>query len=452
MTIERQTALTRLCTGLATVSTPVRNMQDGTEDSNKKEKSPTAVVEGVNYKVVWSCLLLVEMVMTNLAAAGHFQSLAPNAVTKVVDLLRLWNSRTTNLVLGAGAIHSAARLKSINAKHLSYVTQCLGMMMALLPHIRAALMAQLPTKQHTLLSEVDKIKKEYQDHNDKVLNKFVSIIGGIVEHGLAPRIANTDFAKRETEKPIEDPDNVSCCAFLEGISNSTKKLHQVLISLLPPDHLQDVFSRIFAYLDEKIPALFIAATSTPNPQQNGSPSFQFPSTDDGKRRFLLEVRHTTKSLNALEGVHPWDFTAVNVLERRLDYMLPESANNHPVDAEPGTMTIPEDNVESNGKAQDDSSGSVKDTEPNSDGAQEKQSLESNESQMENGASTPVEDISTAVNGEDSSDQGVVEKVESHENGTTTEDNITSPAVDDEKSSQPQENGTTIVEEPPESSS
>lgn len=280
------------------------------------------MVEGTNYKVVWSCLLLVEMIMTNLASAAHFQSLATNAVTKVVELLRLFNSRTTNLVLGAGAIHSAAKLKSINAKHLSYVTQCLGMTMTLLPHIRAALMAQLPPKQHSLLADLDNIKREYQDHNEKVLNKFVSIIGGIVEHGLAPRIANTDFDARARDLPFEKLEDIQCCVFLEGISNSTTKLHQVLGSLLPPDHLQDVFSRIFAYLDQKTPALFVFASATSNPQ-NAPPSFQFPSTDEGKRRMVLEVTHTTKSLNALNGVHPWDFTAMTVLERKMDYKLPD---------------------------------------------------------------------------------------------------------------------------------
>jgi vacuolar protein sorting-associated protein 54 len=288
------------------------------------EKRPCAVVEGVQYKVVWSCLLLVEKVMTNLSAAAHFQSLAPNAVTKVVELLRLWNARTTNLVLGAGAIHSTARLKSINAKHLSYVTQCLGMLMALLPHIRAALMAQLSAKQHTLLSEIDKIKKEYQDHNEQVLNKFVSIIGGIVEQGLAPRIANTDFEAREKDFPFDNLEEMKCCIFLEGILNSTRKLHQVLNSLLPPDHLQDVFSRIFAYLDEKIPVLFIAAAA---PISNGTPSFNLPTTDKGKQRFLLEVVQTTKSLNALNGVHPWDFTAMTVLERKMDFQLAKTNAN-----------------------------------------------------------------------------------------------------------------------------
>jgi len=265
--------------------------------------------------------------MTNLSSAAYFQqSLATNAVTKVVELMRLYNARTTNLVLGAGAIHSAAKLKSINAKHLSYVTQCLGMMMSLLPHIRAALMAQLPDKQHTLLAGLDNIKKEYTDHNEKVLNKFVSIIGGIVEHGLAPRIVGIDFDDRARNLSTENKDEVECCVFLDGISSSTRKLHHVLNSLLPPDHLQDVFSRIFAHLDQKIPALFVAATSTTTKTQNDSRHFSFPSTDEGKHMLLLEVAQTTKNLNSLNGVHPWDFTAMNVLERRIDFKLFQSNN------------------------------------------------------------------------------------------------------------------------------
>jgi vacuolar protein sorting-associated protein 54 len=317
---QRQVALTRLCTGLATVSTPLRNIQEnGSDDQTSKDKKPVAVVEGTHYKVVWSCLLLVEMIMTYLSSAAYFQqSLATNAVTKVVESMRLFNARATNLVLGAGAIHSAAKLKSINAKHLSYVTQCLGMTMSLLPHIRAALMAQLPPKQHTLLTNLDDIKSEYKDHNEKVLNKFVSIIGGIVEHGLAPRIASIDFDERAKNEIAEDShEDVQCFVFLDGISSSTRKLHHVLNALLPPDHLQDVFSRIFAHLDQQVPALFVAAASTA--------AFSFPSTDAGKYRLLLEVGYTTKVLNGLAGVLPWDFTAINVLERKMDYKFPELA-------------------------------------------------------------------------------------------------------------------------------
>jgi vacuolar protein sorting-associated protein 54 len=306
------------------------------------------------------------------------------------------------------------------------------MMMALLPHIRAALMAQLPPKQHTLLTEIDKIKKEYQDHNEKVLNKFVSIIGGIVEHGLAPRIAYTDFSKRENEHPIKNPDAIPCCVFLEGISNSTRKLHQVLNSLLPPDHLQDVFSRIFAYLDEKIPALFIAAATSANPQNNGSPLFEFPSTDDGKRRLLMEVLHTTKTLNALDGILPWDFTAVNVLERRLDYKLPESSNDL-ADANP--ETTPE-NDESDGVSQKDT-----DVEPISDEGHEKQSSQLIDTEMENG--TSAIDVSSVVSCEVSSNQDVVNESKTHKNGTA---DGPSSGLDDEETSKPPQTGAKTFEE------
>jgi vacuolar protein sorting-associated protein 54 len=63
------------------------------------KKSAEAEVEGVRYKVVWSCLLLVEMLMTNMACGAHFPSLSTNVVGKIAELLRMFNSRTTQLVL-----------------------------------------------------------------------------------------------------------------------------------------------------------------------------------------------------------------------------------------------------------------------------------------------------------------------------------------------------------------
>jgi len=332
---ERQAALTRLCSGRAVTSRVGSTSSSAASSSSAEasDKKPDAEVEGIRYKVVWSSLLLVEMIMTNIGCAAHFQSLATNVVGKVAELLRLFNSRSTSLVLGAGAINSAARLKSINAKHLSLVTQCLGMTISILPHVRAALMAQLPTKQHTLLSELDKIKKEYAEHNEKVLTKFVTIIGGIVEHGLAPRIASCDFDSRIGKE--------NCCVFLDGVSTNTRKMHQVLRSLLPPDHLQDVFSRILAYLDGKLPALFDVAAGQKNSKGG---VFAYPKTDDGKRQMLREMERTTESLNGLPGVRPWEFQAIRVLERKLDLTLVEEPKAAPVEVavaeEPSSAPVP----------------------------------------------------------------------------------------------------------------
>lgn len=315
---ERQAALTRLCSGRAAFSSRKQpgldTVMSPAPASTGREKMTDAEVEGVRYKVVWSCLLLLEMVMDDVACAAHFQTLAANVVGKVAELLRLFNTRSTHLVLGAGAIHSAARLKSINAKHLAIVTQCIALVLAILPHVRAALMAQLPAKQHALLCDLDKIKADYKEHSEKVLSKLVSIIGGLVEHSLAPRISGTDFDARA--KQFSEPDDptapVECCKFIDNVITNTKKMYQVLFVMLPSELLRDVFSRIFAYLDHKVPSLFKAAVHSTDG------NFAMPTTDEGKLRMILEIEYMSRTLNSLKGVQPWTFMAMSVLERELE--------------------------------------------------------------------------------------------------------------------------------------
>jgi len=306
---ERQNTLDRLCSGRAVLSS-ARDISATEKD--QVVSSPFASVEGKHYRIVWSSLLLIEMVMGNVACAAHFQNLATNVVAKVCELLRLFNSRATQLVLGAGAIHSSARLKSINAKHLALVTQCVGVVKSILPHIRAALMAQLPNKQHTLLLDLDKIKREYADHHDKVLSKFVSIIGGIVEHSLIARIKDSNFEERSK---LDDNVDIVCCPFLDGVITNTRKMHQVLISLLPNEDLMDVFSRIFAHLDSKIPKIFLAADSD---EKN---MFSLPQTLEGKRRIIVEVETMAKTLNNLPEIRPWDYGAMEFISRRLEIQI-----------------------------------------------------------------------------------------------------------------------------------
>lgn len=346
---ERQAALTRLCTGRALIT---RNGEIE-EMSNPDDRQQEVEVNGVQYKVVWSCLLLVEMVIGNLSAASHFTGSASSIVGKTTDLLRLFNNRTSSLVLGAKAIHSAARLKNINAKHLSLVTQCLGMVISILPNIRASLMAHLPPKQHRLLNDIDQIKKEYSEHNENVLNKFVTIVGSIIENQLAPRLPTIDFDTRARENPTTEDGGVKCCIFFDGISSNTRKMHHVLFSLLPPVHLQDVFSRIFASIDTKIPTILSSAaveiSFQPGPAVNQKPSFRFPQTDEGKKRLLLEAESTTKTMNALDGVQPWDFSLIGILERKLEYSISgkgRSKEELDSEAETDVTTVPSDNEDS----------------------------------------------------------------------------------------------------------
>lgn len=65
-------------------------------------------------------------------------------------MLQVFNSRTCQLVLGAGAMATAG-LKSISAKHLALCNQCLGALIHLHPALAAALAAHVPPLRQKLL-------------------------------------------------------------------------------------------------------------------------------------------------------------------------------------------------------------------------------------------------------------------------------------------------------------
>ena len=89
-------------------------------------------------------------------------------------------------------------------------------------------------------------------------------------------------------------------------------MHQVLVSLLPSDDLMDVFSRILSYLDSKVPKILIDA------DMDEKTSFRFPTSVEGKRRMVMEVKILSMTLNSLPNVRPWDFGAMKFLERKLE--------------------------------------------------------------------------------------------------------------------------------------
>lgn len=107
--------------------------------------------------------------MGYLEISFSFAPVTTDVIVKAVELLKLFDTRTKQLVLGAQAIQSAARLKSISAKHLAVTAQSISLLVALLPHLRAALLAQLPPKHHIQLLELDRVSHTLIDHHGQVI-------------------------------------------------------------------------------------------------------------------------------------------------------------------------------------------------------------------------------------------------------------------------------------------
>jgi vacuolar protein sorting-associated protein 54 len=271
-------------------------MQKGGRAGGESE----AAVDGARYKVVWSCLLLVEQVSSLLSMAAHFPMLATDVLSKVVELLRLFNSRATQLVLLAGAMHSAARLPKITGKHLALSAQCLGLLRRLLPHVRGRLARQLPPRQHLLLVELDRVQQDLVAHHERILAKFVSIVGEIVD-SLARSLAATDWDR--TAPLLADApggggagaaDNrapahtAGASQFVADTIKNAQTMHKVLSANLPQEQVQEIFSRIFELLNRKVPLYFESVS---------------PATPAGQQRLVDDVQHLSHSLERLRGIN-----------------------------------------------------------------------------------------------------------------------------------------------------
>ncbi|TDH70784.1 hypothetical protein CCR75_005496 [Bremia lactucae] len=218
-----------------------------TDDRTTASESATPLkmvsICGKSFRVVWSVLLMLEIAMNYMSCAANFPVLATDVLQRSIEMFRLYNSRTTQLVLGAGAMQMA-HLKSISARHLALASQSLELCMTLIPHIKAALAANFTDRQKLLLDEFDRVLRDYAEHNEKIFSKFTSIV-------------EDQIMKRFLENVDYDSDNLAIPTTpMRGITHSTLKLHAVLHPILSSPQMKDVMSRVFDMFTQKLPECF----------------------------------------------------------------------------------------------------------------------------------------------------------------------------------------------------
>jgi vacuolar protein sorting-associated protein 54 len=258
----------------------------------KKKDLIPVVIDGIEYKVVWSALFLCEIMLTYLEIAILFPPMTKEVMSKTVDICALFDTRSRQLVLGAQAIQSAARLQSIAAKHLAIMAQCLSFFRAVFPHLRVALLAQLPGEQHSSsMIEIDRVSHNMTEHHSKVLSKFVSIVGDFVDSS-AVKLRQIDWDRFSGN-----------CDYFEEVSRNVTAMHRVLQSYLPPDQMKDVFTRIFILLNSKIPSHFDET---------------LPSTQTGRQRIVDEISHLASNLSRLKFTDSSSLTIEETFRKKFE--------------------------------------------------------------------------------------------------------------------------------------
>uniref|UniRef100_A0A3Q2D519 Vacuolar protein sorting-associated protein 54 n=1 Tax=Cyprinodon variegatus TaxID=28743 RepID=A0A3Q2D519_CYPVA len=162
------------------ISLPERKM------SGQEEKKPAEflLVNGQKYAVVGTVLLLIRIFLEYCQCVTDIPSITTDMLTRLSDLLKHFNSRSCQLVLGAGALQVVG-LKTITTKNLALASRCLQLVVHYIPIIRAHFETKLQPKQFSVLRHFDHITKDYNDHIAEISAKLVAIMDSLFEKFLS---------------------------------------------------------------------------------------------------------------------------------------------------------------------------------------------------------------------------------------------------------------------------
>lgn len=205
-----------------------------------KDKVRSATIDEQKY-------ILPESAMMVLGGIENFEHLItgiPSMIQEItfslLEYLKLFNSRSSQLILGAGATRSAG-LKNITTKHLALASQALSFVIALIPHIREFVRRHSPASGNPT-TEFDKVKRLYQEHQSGIHDKLVDIMSGRAATHVAV-MKKIDWDAPSATEGVN--------AYMETLVKETSTLHKVLGKHLPDPTVAIIMLPVFASYREQ---------------------------------------------------------------------------------------------------------------------------------------------------------------------------------------------------------
>ncbi|CAJ1052867.1 vacuolar protein sorting-associated protein 54 [Xyrichtys novacula] len=264
------------------ITLPERKIQ-GPDDRKPTE---FLLVSGQKYAVVGTVLLLIRIFLEYCQCVNDIPSIATDMLTRLSDLLKHFNSRSCQLVLGAGALQVVG-LKTITTKNLALASRCLQLVVHYIPIIRSHFETKLQPKQFSVLRHFDHITKDYNDHIAEISAKLVAIMDSLFEKVLS---------KYEVKAPMP-----SAC--FRNVCKQMAKMHEAIYELLPEEQTQMLSLRINAsfkmHLKRQLARLGVVNDGGP---QHGL--------------VVVDVAFYTENIQALKSLERLDLNMTEIWEQK----------------------------------------------------------------------------------------------------------------------------------------
>ncbi|KAG4123880.1 hypothetical protein ERO13_D10G004400v2 [Gossypium hirsutum] len=233
-------------------SDAVTSSQSNNSNTKERGKNATQTLEcgGVSYHMVNCGLILLKMLSEYIDMNHLLPALSLEVVHRVVEILKFFNTRTCQLVLGAGAMQVSG-LKSITSKHLALASQVISFIYAIIPELRQILFLKVPEpRKSLLLSEFDRVAQDYKVHRDEIHTKLVQIMRErLLVHlrGLPQIVESWNRPEEADPQPSQ---------FARSLTKEVGFLQRVLSRTLHEVDVQAIFRQVVVIFHSQISDAF----------------------------------------------------------------------------------------------------------------------------------------------------------------------------------------------------
>ncbi|XP_030377069.1 vacuolar protein sorting-associated protein 54 [Scaptodrosophila lebanonensis] len=222
------------------------------------------------YTLVSAALLLIQMLYMYGCQVQKLPLLASYHGRNVVDLLRTFNSRSCQLIIGAGAMRVAG-LKTITSTNLALVSRALQLVLWLLPKLREHFQALDASS----VSGYDAIEKDFHGHIKEIELKI---------HGIVSERVSQQLLAWEARPPIPSQT-------FRNISRHLVKLHEAIAGVLPEPQIHAIYAVVHRNFKDKLREQLLKH----NINNNGGPQHGVVTSE---LTFYMETLRTLRALPA----------------------------------------------------------------------------------------------------------------------------------------------------------
>lgn len=236
---------------------------NGTSAEKEKKSPAPAYVDEEKYIISNSSAVVIRGLERFEILLSAMPNMTSEISTVMCDYIKLFNSRLCQLILGAGAMHSAG-LKNINTKHLAIASQTLSFVIALLPYLRECARRHA-TSNKSALTEFDNVKRLLHDQQQSIHEKLIDIMSNrATVHVRNLKKIEWD-AEEETKKDVSPN--------METLTKETVTLHKVINKYLHEMQVRMIMAPVFeSYRDQLGKVFKEAAVKTDLGKQRYVPS------------------------------------------------------------------------------------------------------------------------------------------------------------------------------------